>query len=180
LNFEKEKINLAGKVLESNRKTLEVDWQQLMCIVCFELPRDAMECDQCHNLMCEACHERWVTHKKGLFHLHGSIPDCPVCRVKPLRAVPSHQVRRIVEPMLKNTKPCVNNCGVEVQVKDVRHHLQICQKRIIKCKMCKVFAAEKTAFLEHLLAKHQFRIIEQFGENVIKEQEEMVGGSGSK
>jgi hypothetical protein len=68
----------------------------LTCLICLEISKNAMECDNCSNLMCEEC-------VKGL-----KKRECPSCRQVNFNAKPSTLARRMIGAM---PCECPNECG---------------------------------------------------------------------
>ena len=122
----------------------------LQCIICLEIAKKAMECEQCNNLMCEEC----ITILKKR--------ECPSCRKFNFAVKPSVLARRMIGSM---PAECPNACGENSTVGNLDDHLKKCANRVYLCtggkgffdsvnEECK-FEGKKEEFLKHLIEKHE-------------------------
>jgi hypothetical protein len=88
----------------------------LTCPICLELAKNAVECEACNNLMCEAC----VAGLKK--------KECPACRKGDgFKVRASILARRMIGSM---PQVCPNECGTTSTVGNMQDHLKKCANRL--------------------------------------------------
>ena len=90
----------------------------LTCLVCLEFCKNAVECDQCNNLLCEGC----VTSLKKR--------ECPSCRHPNFNVKPSILARRMIGAM---PCECPNKCGENTTLGNLEDHILKCPNKKIAC-----------------------------------------------
>ena len=90
----------------------------LTCLICLELAKNAVECEDCNNIMCELCAK---SLKKN---------ECPSCRKDNFNIKVSILARRMI-----GTVPCdcPNDCGEKTTIGNLEDHLKKCPNRTYIC-----------------------------------------------
>lgn len=118
-------------------------FENLRCIVCFDLAREAVECLLCGNIFCKRC----VSNIK-----------CPLCRNHSTYK-DSGFARRIIDSMPVKCP----DCNLPTTKGALEGHLLICSERVFTCKMkdCTV-SCKKEEFAQHLNQSHHFEVLNDF------------------
>ena len=66
---------------------------------------------------------------------------------------------------------CPNDCGTTSTVGNMVDHLRKCPNSLHNCSLCE-FTAKRAEFLQHLVEKHEQRLVEDFDKNLKKNVEE--------
>ncbi len=106
----------------------------LQCPICLDIAKNAVECEACHNLMCDQCVSD--LRKK----------ECPACRKENFKVAPSILARRMIGAM---PQQCPNLCGTTTTVSNMVDHLKKCTNRKFECSLCQ-FEGKKADFVSHL------------------------------
>lgn len=121
----------------------------LTCVICLDFAKDAMECEACNNIMCEAC----IKDLKKR--------ECPSCRKVQFNYKPNILARRMIGSMPCD---CPNKCGEKSTIGNLEVHLKKCKNRIFQCggvEECK-FEGHLEQFIQHITTDHQGKLLEMF------------------
>lgn len=110
----------------------------ILCTVCHELARDAIECSTCNHILCGKCSTSLVRQ------------ECPSCRSPATNFKACTIVRRMIGSL---QEPCSNGCGAVCSNDEMSYHLKICPKRKVTC-TCGQFTGLIQDFFNHVNIAH--------------------------
>ena len=127
----------------------------LKCPICFEFPRDPIETDCCHKILCKICMEEW---QHGCMEewkrTHGGKTDgfvelCLYCKKK-LTYSGSMIAMRIIHKLDHHCE----FCNEKIKKGDIKSHNLKCEKFKQTCPLCKEYS-EQASLMNHLKEKHK-------------------------
>ncbi len=132
--------NPNSKKMESatGERLIQLPESMLHCSICLDMAMDAVETDCCHQIFCETCLSQ--------------VDKCPSCRKSNFVSRANVFARRVIGVLPARCPFCEN----VVQKDNLEEHIRVCDRRPFYCGAPEChFAAEKEAFLTHLISTHQ-------------------------
>ncbi|EGC37911.1 hypothetical protein DICPUDRAFT_149441 [Dictyostelium purpureum] len=95
--------------------------QELFCIICSNLIKDARQCSESH-IFCDSCIKEWLKTQT----------TCPSCRN--FIFYDNLAKNRLVNNLIGNLKiHCPDGCCETITIDELESHLKCCEKRYVKC-----------------------------------------------
>ncbi|CAF1092464.1 unnamed protein product [Brachionus calyciflorus] len=110
--------------------------KRLMCPICLDYCKQAVECSKCINLYCKNCADS-LSDKK-----------CALCRESTEFHI-SNFARRAINEIPVNC----DFCSAKSTIGDLEAHLEKCEKKSITCQICDL-KLTKISFLNHVSSNH--------------------------
>lgn len=109
------------------------------CPVCLEVAEAVVECQDCHQIFCEACTRNLRT--------------CPMCRHAPFRVHINGYLRRVIANLPMG--PCPHGCGAQLTRGSLDDHQRTCPYAISSCPATGCdFKGNRAAQLSHVVSCH--------------------------
>ncbi|KAL4436462.1 hypothetical protein ABPG74_003028 [Tetrahymena malaccensis] len=131
----------------------QLDEEDIMCIVCQELPINAHTSQCCGCVLCEEC--------TGLT-LKGSKQLCPNCRNQNPKFEKNVYLIKLIN---KFPAICKYECGYVSQVSDIKNHYKNCPKKTYQCTNCE-FKGNHQSFFNHITSIHKDEVIQIFDKSL--------------
>ncbi|EWS74291.1 seven in absentia family protein (macronuclear) [Tetrahymena thermophila SB210] len=142
----------------------QIEEEDIMCLVCQEVPINAHTSSCCGCVLCEDCTIQTLKCSK----------ICPHCRNQNPKFEKNMYLIKLIN---KFPVACKYECGRISQISDIKNHYQNCPKRNYSCSVC-LYQGKKQDFFNHITSRHKDEIMSIF-DNYI-EQSSTLSNSQEK